>query len=175
MQNRQNGVNGQRTNMMSYDPCEPRRPRRELYRIPQKGKIAGVCAGLADYLGWETWLVRILVVSGVLLGMPFLIMIYIAGWFILDKKPLDNNHQVPSSIKGKDFERHATKVSSYQQIPPQNESIKVKSRIWQAGEPPKQAFHDIRRKFNGLEKQLRRMESYVTSAQYTVSREINKL
>jgi len=160
---------------MSCDPCEPRRSGRELYRIPQKGKIAGVCAGLADYLGWETWLVRILVVSGVLLGMPFLIMIYVAGWFILDKKPLDNSQQTYASRKGKDFERHSTKESSFQQRSPQNESIKVKSRIWQAGEPPKQAFHDIRRKFNGLEKQLRRMESYVTSAEFTVSREINKL
>ncbi|MBL4910920.1 MAG: envelope stress response membrane protein PspC [Alteromonadaceae bacterium] len=155
--------------------CEPRRSGRELYRIPQKGKIAGVCAGLADYLGWETWLVRILVVSGVLLGMPFLIMIYIAGWFILDKKPLDNTQQSYASRKGNDFERHSTKESSFQQRPPHNESIKVKSRIWQAGEPPKQAFHDIRRKFNGLEKQLRRMESYVTSTEFTVSREIDQL
>ena len=56
--------------------------RGELYRNPHEGKIAGVCAGIADYFGWETWLVRILVVSGVLFGMPFLILGYVAGWFI---------------------------------------------------------------------------------------------
>lgn len=169
MQNHQNGVNGLRTNIMSYDPCEPKRSNRELYRIPQKGKIAGVCAGLADYLGWETWLVRILVVSGVLFGMPFLIMIYIAGWFILDKKPLNNNHQNYASSKEKSSATYSNNSTLH------SDSIKVKSRIWQAGEPPKQAFHDISRKFNGLEKQLRRMESYVTSTEFTVSREINKL
>ena len=63
-----------------------RKGRGELYRDPCKGKIAGVCAGLADYFGWETWLVRILVVSGVLLGMGWFVVIYIAAWFILDKK-----------------------------------------------------------------------------------------
>jgi len=62
--------------------------RGELFRDPAKGKIAGVCAGLANYFGWETWLVRILVVSGVLLGMGWFVILYIAGWFILDKKPV---------------------------------------------------------------------------------------
>ena len=56
-----------------------------------------------------------------------------------------------------------------------NESIKVKSRVWQAGEPPKQAFHDIRRKFQTLELELQVIERYVTSPEFTVSREINKL
>ena len=60
--------------------------RGELYRNTSQGKLAGVCAGIADYFGWETWLVRILVVSGVLLGMGWFIVIYIAAWFILDKK-----------------------------------------------------------------------------------------
>lgn len=30
--------------------------KRELYRDHQNGKVAGVCAGLADYFGWEAWL-----------------------------------------------------------------------------------------------------------------------
>ena len=56
-----------------------------------------------------------------------------------------------------------------------NESIKVKARVWQSGEPPKQAFHDIRKKFGSLEQQLQSIERYVTSSEYTVAREINKL
>jgi len=155
---------------MNSDPSGSGNSRKELYRIPRYGKIAGVCAGLADYFGWETWLVRILVVSGVLFGMPFLIMIYIAGWFILDKKPNAKN-QSDYGVNNPEYNKpHRRRTAT-----PTNEPIKVKSRVWQAGEPPKQAFHDIRRKFNHLEKQLRTMESYVTSAEFTVSREINKL
>lgn len=143
--------------------------RGELYRDPSQGKIAGVCAGLANYFGWETWLVRILVVSGVLLGMGWFIVVYIAGWFILDKKP-STVANVTNNVKSK-FSSVAQNIK--QDVV--NESIKVKSRIWQAGEPPKQAFHDIRQKFTTLERQLRSMEKYVTSPEFTVAREINKL
>jgi len=141
--------------------------RGELYRDPSRAKIGGVCAGLADYLGWESWLVRILVVSGVLFGMPFLVMIYVAAWFILDKKPVLLRDQ-----HGDYQKENAKKTAGRDSF---DTSIKVKARIWQAGEPPKQAFHDIRRKFNALEKELRKIESYVTSTEFTISREINKL
>ncbi len=153
--------------------------RGELFRNPSGGKIAGVCAGIADYFGWETWLVRILVVSGVLFGMPFLILGYIAAWFILDKKPGSQPSKCGHKFNPKAKQRHTERATKdngqdfeYEQA---NESIKVKARVWQAGEPPKQAFHDIRRKFLTLEKQLQAIEQYVTSAEFTVSREINKL
>jgi len=143
--------------------------RGELYRNPSQGKIAGVCAGLADYFGWETWLVRILVVSGVLLGMGWFIVIYIAAWFILDKKP-GTKEKTPAKFKQK-----VSDVAQEVREDITSGSIKVKSRIWQSGEPPKQAFHDIRRKFKTLERELRKIERYVTSPEFTVSREINKL
>jgi len=151
------------------------RDRGELYRNSSNGKIAGVCAGIADYFGWETWLVRILVVSGVLFGMPFLILGYIAAWFILDKKTKgqvkhSKYHRARASTYSQD-----ESASQYDEFEHMNESIKVKARVWQSGEPPKQAFHDIRRKFSSLEKQLQAIEQYVTSSEFTVAREINKL
>ena len=145
------------------------RKRGELYRDAEQGKIAGVCAGIADYFGWETWLVRILVVSMVLFGMPFLILGYVAAWFILDKSPEHNSKQKFQSGK------HSYREGDNFNADVSNESIKVKARIWQSGEPPKQALHDIRRKFRSLERKLQAMEQYVTSAEFTVSREINKL
>jgi phage shock protein C len=151
------------------------RKRGELYRNAEQGKIAGVCAGIADYFGWETWLVRILVVSGVLFGMPFLILGYVAAWFILDKAPEKTtrtnsaNHE-PGQNQYAKHRQHGKKKGDVS-----NESIKVKARIWQAGEPPKQALYDIRRKFRSLEGKVQAMEQYVTSAEFTVSREINKL
>jgi phage shock protein C len=138
--------------------------RGELYRNTERARIAGVCAGIADYFGWETWLVRILIVSGVLFGMPFLILGYVAGWFILDKAPKhDDNKQ---AIEGK---------INKQTLNSSNEPIKVKSRVWQSGEPPKQALYDIGLKFRSLERKIQTMEQYVTSTEFTVAREINKL
>lgn len=149
--------------------------RGELYRNPSNGKIAGVCAGIADYFGWETWLVRILVVSGVLFGMPFLILGYVAAWFILDKNPKEQVKQSTYHQSGAPKFSQTGNSANREDDEQINESIKVKARVWQSGEPPKQAFHDIRRKFSSLEKQLQAIEQYVTSSEFTVAREINKL
>ena len=40
-----------------------------LYRDTENGRIAGVCAGIAEYFKIETWLVRILTVTAFFL-MP---------------------------------------------------------------------------------------------------------
>jgi phage shock protein C len=143
--------------------------RTELFRNTREGKIAGVCAGIANYFGWEAWLVRILAVSGVLLGMGWFIVIYIAGWFILDKTPSEKDK---TSKKTNKYSSASSQSFNEEVV---SDSIKVKSRIWQAGEPPKQAFRDIRTKFSRIERELRLIEQYVTSAEFTVSREINKL
>jgi phage shock protein C len=151
--------------------------RRELYRNAEQGKVAGVCAGIADYFGWETWLVRILVVSGVLFGIPFLILGYIAAWFILDVKPKVQVKPAHSKFHQNEFSQNSPSGDDQAEQPNdyENESIKVKTRVWQSGEPPKQAFHDIRKKFGSLEQKLQSIEQYVTSSEFTVAREINKL
>ena len=143
----------------------------ELFRNVEEGKVAGVCAGLADYFGWETWLVRILVVSAVLFGMPVLILGYIAAWFILDKKPTDK-FQDPLQATKSTYNSQSETLNKGDVI---NESIKVKARVWQSGEPAKKALYDISRKFRALETKLQGIERHVTSKEFTVSREINKL
>ena len=45
--------------------------RKELFRNKSKGKIAGVCAGLAEYLGWETWFSTCHYVSGFIVRCAF--------------------------------------------------------------------------------------------------------
>ena len=142
--------------------------RGELLRDTKNGKVAGVCAGIADYFGWETWLIRIVFLSGLLLGSGFLFVVYIAAWFILDKK----QDRLVDKAK---FTQKSGYARTQEQPLDSEESIRVKSRIWQAGEPPKQAFHDIHRKFKGLEDKLISIERYVTSAEFTLAREINKL
>lgn len=48
---------------------------KQLYRNPENARIAGVCSGVAEYFGLETWLVRILVVTGFfLLAGPFILL-----------------------------------------------------------------------------------------------------
>ena len=134
------------------------RRRGELYRDPTRGKVAGVCAGFSDYLNMELWLVRIIFISAVLLlGGPFFIVAYIACWFILDVKPQSDVAQGESPKSS--MER----------------PVEVKSKVWQSGEPPRRALHDLKDQFDRIDGRIQAMETYVTSPEFTVSREINKL
>lgn len=47
-------------------------------------KMAGVCAGLARWMGVDPLLVRIGFVAGTLLGFGSFILIYLAIWLIAD-------------------------------------------------------------------------------------------
>ncbi|NMM40867.1 envelope stress response membrane protein PspC [Pseudoalteromonas arctica] len=130
--------------------------KRELLRDPVRGKIAGVCAGLSDYFNMELWLVRIIVVTAVLLaGGPLFVVAYIAAWFILDKKPAN--------------------AQSKTDAPKHEDPLEVKFKVWQKGEPPRRALQDLKDRLGRVDTRLQEMERYVTSSEFTVSREINKL
>lgn len=126
---------------------------KELYRIPQQGKIAGVCAGVAERFNLEVWLVRIVVLSAFFLGgTGFVFLIYVAAWFMLDKKPL-----VKPNIGGLDH------------------SVSVKSKVWQQGQPPSEAFREVKTQFRQIELRLRNVESFVTSKEFDLARQIDSL
>lgn len=59
-------------------------PVRRLTRSRNKGTIAGVCAGLADYFGVDVVLVRllfvVLAIVGAIIGG---VIVYVAAWFIM--------------------------------------------------------------------------------------------
>lgn len=145
---------------------------KQLYRNSDTAKIAGVCSGIAEYFGLETWLVRILVVTGFfLLAGPFIFVAYIAAWFILDKKPkhLEGSKAAPQEFsKGKGWVNPASSQTK-------EAKVEVKTKVWQAGEPPRQAFHDIKKRFEKTEFRLRKIETYVTSKEYQLNREISRL
>lgn len=133
---------------MSYD--NDKKPRKQLLRDKANAKVAGVCAGIANYFNIEAWLVRIIVVTAVIFGHGFVVILYIAAWMILDETP-------------------ATQTTDT------HKPVGVKTRVYQAGEPPRRAFHDIDEEYRELETRLQAMERYVTSNAYQVDRELKNL
>ncbi|WP_162046601.1 envelope stress response membrane protein PspC [Vibrio taketomensis] len=126
---------------------------KELYRDTVNGKLTGVCAGLANYIGAEVWLVRILVISAALLGGSFLVLlIYIALTLMLEKQPANYVEQLRAK-----------------------QEHKLKDKPWQSGQSPEQLLATLDNDFSVLETKLRRMEAYVTSDTFKVNREFNKL
>jgi phage shock protein C len=57
-----------------------------LQRSREHKMIAGVCGGLADWLGWDPTVVRILYVLVSILSAAFPgILVYIVLWFLMPK------------------------------------------------------------------------------------------
>jgi len=63
-------------------------PRNPLYRSKRHRMIAGICGGLADWLGWDVTLVRVLyvVLSIFSVAFPGLIA-YVLMWIIMPEEP----------------------------------------------------------------------------------------
>jgi len=65
------------------DSSTPRREGRPLRRSRRHRIVAGVCGGLAEWLGWPPLLVRVLFV--VIGALPFLsgILVYLVLWLLV--------------------------------------------------------------------------------------------
>lgn len=72
--------------------------KRKLWRLPEQGKLMGVCAGLADYLDIPVRLIRVIVVLSLFFGLfMFTLVAYLVLGFVLDPKPADAPDERPPS------------------------------------------------------------------------------
>jgi phage shock protein C len=119
----------------------------KFYRDKRNGKWMGVCAGISDYTGIDVTIVRIGLVASVILGTGAPILIYmIAGWIAPDK-PSELAEQAPEDKK-----------------------------FWQGVRAsPRRTVRDVRSKFRELDRRLADVETYVTSSNGSLSREIEQL
>jgi phage shock protein PspC (stress-responsive transcriptional regulator) len=56
---------------------------RRLVRSTDDRMLGGVCAGVADYLGVDVTIVRLLTVVGTVLGFGSLIVAYVVAWLLM--------------------------------------------------------------------------------------------
>ncbi len=124
---------------------EPRRTK--FYRDKLKGKWMGVCAGIADYTGIDVTIIRIGMVIGTILGSGALIIVYLAAGFIAPPKPRELSYETAEDAK-----------------------------FWQrVRASPQRTVRDVRSKFRDIDRRLADVETYVTSSNSSLSREIEKL
>jgi phage shock protein C len=62
----------------------PQQPRRLVRRDDRM--VAGVCSGVADYLGVDVTLVRLVTVVGAILGFGSLILAYVVAWALIPEE-----------------------------------------------------------------------------------------
>lgn len=128
--------------MSDYDSI----PRRRFYRNREKALLGGVCAGLADYFGFNLRVTRILAFIAFLMAMPMTVLIYIGAVFLIPPSPEGN--------------RKAEYDPEFRQA--------LRSA-------PAQTLSDVRRRFQSLDSRLARLERYVTSPRFNLDQEFRKL
>ena len=121
--------------------------RTKFYLDKKNGKVMGVCAGIADYTGFDVTLVRIMMVAAILMGGGALIPVYfIAGWIADDQ---------PRELAIEDREHQ---------------------KFWQGvRQSPTRSARDIRSRMRDIDRRLADIESYVTTENRSLAREIEQL
>lgn len=117
-----------------------------FYRDRRNGKIMGVCAGLADYFGWNVTFVRVLAIIALIWFSLLTFVIYFALGFLLPVKP----KRLYDWDANEDYWRSVRRSAS-------------------------ETFRDVRHRFRELDVNLQRMEGYVTSGRYDLEREFRDL
>jgi phage shock protein C len=120
--------------------------RHRLWRDTDRGILAGVCAGIADYLGVEPIVVRLATVLGLVFFFPPTIAAYIILAIALRPKP----HTLYANPDEEAFWRGV-------------------------GTAPADTLHSLKRKFADLEARLGYMESQVTSGDFELHRKFRDL
>jgi len=61
----------------------PEQSRKRPVRNTNDKVLGGVCAGVADYLGVDVTLVRVLTVVGAVFGLGTLVVAYVVAWAVM--------------------------------------------------------------------------------------------
>lgn len=120
--------------------------RRRFYRDRDRAMIAGVCAGLADYFGFNLKVTRVLAFVAFLMAMPAAILVYVGVVLLVPAAP-------------KKVER-----------PDYDEAFRQAVRS-----DPRTTMVEVGRRYRKMESRLARLERYVTSPRFDLDEEFRKL
>lgn len=120
----------------------------KFYLDKKNKKWLGVCAGIADYTGIDVILVRIGVVFlTVIGGFPWTLIAYCVAAWMAPVKPQELSYESPEDAK-----------------------------FWQGVRAsPARTVRDVRSRFRDIDRRLADVETYITSSDSRLAREIEQL
>jgi phage shock protein C len=118
----------------------------KLYRDPRRGMIFGVCAGIAEYFGFDVTVMRVIVAVGAVFAFPVICVIYLFLGLLLPVRAYSGPE------------------------PRQSDPVERQVRA-----SPHDTLASVRYRFRDLDVRLQRLEKYVTSNRYKLDREFQKL
>ena len=136
-----------------YDPGRDHYPsaqpasRTRFYRDKRHGKVMGVCAGIADYTGFDVNLVRVCFIAAAFMSGGGVLPFYFIAGFVTPTKPREFEHV-----------------------------DREERQFWQGVRAsPTRSARDIRSRFKDIDRRLADIESYVTTENRSLAREIDQL
>ena len=121
--------------------------RTRFYRDKRNGKVMGVCAGIADYTGFDVSLVRVGFLAALFMSGGGILPFYFIMGFVSPTKPV--------ALERVDREEQ---------------------QFWQGVRAsPTRAARDIRSRLKDIDRRIADIESYVTTENRSLAREIEAL
>ena len=121
----------------------------KLYRNPRRGMVFGVCAGIAEYFGFDVTVTRVVVAVGAFFSFFLFVVAYVVLGLILPVRAY-----APESEPGREARDRLER---------------------QVRSSPHDTLANVRYRFRDLDARLQRLEKYVTSNRYKLDREFRKL
>jgi len=129
---------------------------RRFVRNADRAWLGGVCAGIADYFGFNLGVTRLLVVIAFFAAMPVTLIAYFAMVCLV---PAESKFGYTRSCCG----------------PRRRRRMSRRERREAAEEARRDAAEAVSRRAKSLDERLARIEKYVTSSRYDLDREFKKL
>jgi phage shock protein C len=115
--------------------------------------IFGVCAGIAEYFGFDVTVTRVVVAAAAFFAFPIICVVYLLLGMLLPAR----RYSGPEP----DYDDPAVR--------------EVRSIRRQVRSSPHDTLANVRYRFRDLDVRLQRLEKYVTSNRYKLDREFEKL
>jgi len=117
-----------------------------LWRDPENGIIAGVMAGIADYVGIPAWQARVVALLALMMFTPVTFFAYVAAAFLLKRRPPAR----PLSPEAEGFWRSMSR-------------------------DPRGTFGTLRYRFREIDRRIADIEKIVTGSDFKLRREFRDL
>lgn len=141
-----------------------------LYRNTRQSRIAGVCAGIADYWDVAHWVVRLLWVAAFLFTGTLALWAYLAGWILL----APSRDTAPGGVDDSENRFGRGGVEAGMEYDEDRHDFRPR-KAFRYSDSASQRLRKAQERLDAATARVQRMETYVTSRQYALNREFSRL
>ena len=140
-----------------------------LYRNTRQGRIAGVCAGMADYWDIAHWVVRLMWVGLFLFTGTLALWLYVAAWILLAPRPRrqGGDGEVAEDLAFEEVEVEMEYDERRHHYRPR--------KVFRYSDSSTVRLQRARERLDAALRRVEDMESYVPSRRYNLNKEFSRL